>query len=378
MEEKLKQYSEHLEELVQKGTEELLESEKRYSILVEEASDGVAILQDGKVIFINKKGSEIIGYSKDELIGLPFEKLVSEEYKQLTKERYERRLRGESIPSIYEVELIAKTDNRIPVELSATRIQYQGRPADLLIVRDIRERKRLEEERLKLEKLETIGELATMVGHDLRNPLQSIENATYYLKSACACMPSSAIPPKAKEMLQVIDDSVKYADKIVRDLHEFSATKKPLLKKTDINMLVKETLSQAAAPENVELLAELGPLSEIEVDRDQIKRVFMNLAVNGIQAMENGGRLTVSTKKIGGFVEISFKDTGVGISKENMEKLFTPLFTTKAKGMGMGLSICKRFVENHGGSIEVESEVGKGTTFTVKLPIPQENGGEKT
>ena len=96
----------------------------------------------------------------------------------------------------------------------------------------------------------------------------------------------------------------------------------------------------------------------------------MNLAANGIQAMENGGgTLTVSTKQTEDFVEITFKDTGTGIPKENLPKLFTPLFTTKAKGMGIGLAICKKFVQNHGGTINVESQVGKGTSVTVKLPI---------
>jgi len=377
MEEKLRQYSEHLEELVQKRTEELLESEKRYSVLVEEASDGVAIIQDGKIVFANKRTSEISGYLRDELIGLSLEKLVDEKYHQLVKERYMLRLRGEKVPATYEVEFIAKTDERVPVEVSATRVDYQGRPADLVIVRDIRERKRMEEQRLKLEKLATIGELATMVGHDLRNPLQSIENAAYYLKNELPCLSSSVpISQKTMEMLQIIDESVNYADKIIRDLQDFSATKTPTLKKTNINTLVEEALSQVEAPENVELRTKLGHLPEINVDKDQMKRVFLNLTLNGIQAMENEGTLTVSTKKTGGFVEISFKDTGAGISKENMEKIFTPFFTTKAKGIGMGLPICKKFVDAHGGSIQVESELGKGSTFTVKLPIQQENGGE--
>jgi PAS domain S-box-containing protein len=378
MEEKLRQYSEHLEELVQKRTEELLESEKRYSVLVEEASDGVAILQDGRIVFTNKRGTEITGYPREEAIGLSFEKLVSEEYKQLTKERYERRMRGEIVPSQYEIELVAKTGNRIPVELSATRIQYQGRPADLLIVRDVRERKRMEEQHLKLEKLAAIGELATMVGHDLRNPLQSIENAAYYLKNEYAPKLAAPIPQRATEMFQVISDSVDYADKIVRDLQDFSAIKMPKLERTNINAMIKETLSRVHRRNNIELRTELGHLPEINVDKDEIKRVFMNLATNGIQAMDNGGTLTVATRKAEGFVEVSFKDTGIGISKENMEKLFTPFFTTKAKGMGVGLSICKKFVENHGGNIEVESEIGKGTVFTVKLLIHQEDGGEKT
>ena len=377
-EEKLRQYSEHLEELVQKRTEEFLESEKRYSVLVEEASDGVVIAQDGKIVFANKKALEICGYSRDELIGLPFEKLVDEKYLQLLKERHERRLQGEKVPVTYEAEGIAKTGERLPVEVSATRIDYQGRPASLVIVRDIRERKQMEEERLKLEKLATIGELATMVGHDLRNPLQSIENAVYHLNNELTRL-SPSIPQKTMEMLQVINNSIGYANKIIRDLQDFSATKKPILKKININAVVKEALSQVEAPENVELFTELGRLPEIMADKDMIKRVFLNSAVNGIQAMENGGRLKVSTKKTKGFIEVSFKDTGVGIPKESMEKLFTPFFTTKAKGIGMGLAICKKFVESHGGSIEVESEEGKGTTFTVKLPVQHaQNGGEKT
>jgi signal transduction histidine kinase len=137
-----------------------------------------------------------------------------------------------------------------------------------------------------------------MVGHDLRNPLQSIENATYYLNNELPFLfPSTPIPQKAKAMLQVINDSVNYADKIIKDLQDFSATKTPTLVKTDINTLIEETLLQVEAPEDVELHTELYQLPEIKVDKNQIKRIFMNLATNGIQAMENGGTLTVSTKK---------------------------------------------------------------------------------
>jgi len=377
MEEKLKQYSEHLEELVQKRTEELLESEKRYSVLVEEASDGVVILQDEKIVFANKKAGEIVGYSRGEAIGLPYEKLLDEEYHQQAKELYLGRLRGETIPATYELKLIAKTGERVPVEISGKLLHHQGLPAILVILRDIRERKRMEEQRLRLEKLAAIAELAAMVGHDLRNPLQSIENAVYYLNNELAFLsPSLPNSKKTMEMLRVINDSVNYADKIVRDLQDFSATKKPVLENIDINMLVKETLPQTEAPRNIEINTELSQLPEIKVDKNQMKRIFLNLITNAIQAMENGGTLTVSTKKTNGFVEISFKDTGVGISKENMEKLFTPFYTTKAKGMGMGLLICKKFVELHGGKVQVESEVGKGSVFTVKLPIQQNNGGE--
>jgi len=372
MEEKLKEYSEHLEELVQKRTEELLESEKRYSILVEEASDGVVMIQDGKAVFANKKGAEIIGYSKNEIIGLPFEKVVDEKYLQLATEGYMRLMQGETVSSMAELELIAKTGERVPIEASSALIHYQGRPADLVIIRDIRERKRMEEQRLKLERLAAIGEVATMVGHDLRNPLQSIENATYYLRNEFSRLVSSIfIPQETMDMLQVINDSVQYADRIVRDLHDFASPKKPVYKKTNINTLVKETLSQVEAPENVKITTELGDLPEIRADKDMVKRILVNLAENAIQAMAKGGRLKVSTKKTEESVEVSFKDTGTGISKDNMIKLFTPFFTTKAQGIGMGLAICKKLSESYGGSIEVKSEEGKGTIFTAKLPIQQ-------
>jgi signal transduction histidine kinase len=233
-----------------------------------------------------------------------------------------------------------------------------------------------QEQLLKAERMAAIGEVAAMVGHDLRNPLQSIENATYYLNNELPRLSSSTqIPQKVQEMVQIISNSVNYANRVMNDLRDFSATKKPTFEKTDVNQIVKEALSQVEAPQNVELITKLNQLPEINIDRDMIKRVFINIAVNGVQSMEKGGTLTVSTTKTKGFVEISFRDTGIGISKENVGKLFTPLFTSKAKGMGMGLPICKKFVESHGGAIVVESEMGKGTTVTIKLPIQQEKGG---
>ncbi len=279
------------------------------------------------------------------------------------------------------------------------RLVVGGENEILSIVRDITERKRMEnelrryserleelvEERtmalkqsqarlVKTEKLAAIGQAATMVGHDLRNPLQAIENGLYYIDTELSSPPVSQ---KITETLQAIHDSVEYADNIVKDLQSFASKREPLFRETDINTLVKETFSHVKTPENVEAVIELGELPKIEVDKDMTKRIFVNLAVNGIQAMEEKrGILKVSTKETNGFIEVKFQDTGIGIKKENMKKLFTPFFTTRAQGMGVGLAICKRFVEVHDGSIEVESEEGEGSIFTVKLPI-QRNGGVK-
>jgi len=379
LEEKLRQYSEHLEEVVQKRTEELLESEKRYSVLVEEASDGVVIIQDGKIVFTNKRGAEISGYSRDELIGLSLEKLVDEKYRQLAKERYERRLQGERVPTTYEVEFIAKTGEGVPVEASATRINYQGRPADLVIVRDIRERKRLEEERLKLERLAAIGEAAAMVGHDLRNPLQAIVNTLYLVKEKSKSMPVTDKKIVEKhgypELRSTLMEEVEYMNKIVSDLQDYARPLKPELVPTSIHQLINETLSTITVPENVKTFVEIeGNLDfpKLMVDPAMIRRVFTNLIINALQAMPDGGQLTIRSSKTDEAAFISVQDTGVGIPEEDQPKLFRPLFTTKSKGQGFGLPVCRRLVEAHNGSITVQSEVGKGSIFTVEIPLRRE------
>jgi len=382
-------------------TEEALrESEDRLRQLIEYAPDAIYI-NDLKGNFIdgNKQAETLTGYKKEELIGknmlsvglLP-KRYVPKAAEALMKNFFGRKTGPD------EFELVRKDGSHVTVEISTFPVKREGKVEVIGIARDITERKEMEkklkeyaekleekvEERtselrethqrlLMSERLAAIGELATMVGHDLRNPMQSIENATYYLNSELPCIQTSQ---KGREMLQVINDSVNYADRIIRDLQDFATTRAPALKETDIDKLVEETLSQATVPKNIGLRTQLGSIPEIRVDKDQIKRVFLNLITNAIQAMENGGTLTASTKQANGFVEVSFRDTGVGIPKDNMEKIFTPFFTTRAKGMGMGLPICKKFVESHGGNIEVESELGKGTTFTVKLPIKQQSGGE--
>jgi PAS domain S-box-containing protein len=375
MEEKLRQYSEHLEELVHKRTEELSESEKRYSTLIEQARDVVVILQDGRIAFVNNKGKEITGYSKEELTGLPFEKLVSEGYKQLAKERYERRLRRVTVPSTYEIELIDKNGNDVPVELSATRIQHHGHLADLLIVRDIRKRKQMEKERAKLERLAAIGELAGMVGHDLRNPLTGIKNAAYYLKKkGDTCSEANNIA-----MLEIIDSSIDHANKIINDLLDYSREIHLKLEERTPCLLLAEALMLVEIPDKVKFIDRTHDEPKMMIDVGKMIRIFDNFIKNAVDAMPTGGTLEVKSEQKADTVKFTFKDTGIGMSEEIKAKLFSPLFTTKAQGMGFGLAICKRIVEAHGGTVTVQSTLGKGTTFTVTLPIKPklDVGGEE-
>jgi signal transduction histidine kinase len=207
----------------------------------------------------------------------------------------------------------------------------------------------------------------------LRNPLTGITNAAYYLRMKIG----SNLGPKATEMLDIIDKDVEYSNKIVNDLLEYSRAIKLELSENTPKSILKDALALVTVPANVQVVDLTEDKPKMKVDADKIKRTFVNIIKNAFDIMPDGGKLKIKSKKTRDNVEISFTDTGAGIPKETLERLFTPLFTTKARGMGFGLAICKRIVEVHGGKISVESTVGKGTTFTLIIPIePKLKGGD--
>ena len=237
-----------------------------------------------------------------------------------------------------------------------------------------RELKKSQEQLLKAQRLAVIGELAGMVGHDLRNPLTSINGAAYYLKKRL----TSRIDDKEKEMLDLIEKNIVYSNKIINDLLDYSREMKLDLTASNPKSIIKEALSLVKIPKNIQIIDLTEDKPNTQVDIGKIKRAFVNVIKNAVDAMPKGGSLTIKTRESNGNLEYVFSDTGVGMSKKTMEKLWTPLFTTKAKGMGFGLSICKRIVKAHGGSISVKSNRGKGTSFTVTIPTkPKIEGGEK-
>ena len=232
----------------------------------------------------------------------------------------------------------------------------------------------VEEEANKLkdaERLATIGETAGMLGHDIRNPLQTITSSVYLAKEEVKTLPESSEKEDLTESLETIKDQVGYINKIVLDLQDFVKPLNPKIEEADLHKLVKEALLNIAIPENIKVLISIGQgLPQLAVDKYFIKRVLINLITNAIQAMPDGGTVTLKATHEGGKAFISVEDTGSGIPEEDRNKIFKPLFTTKSKGQGFGLSVCKRLVEAHSeGSIAFESEVGKGSKFTVKVPV---------
>jgi signal transduction histidine kinase len=238
-----------------------------------------------------------------------------------------------------------------------------------------RELRKSQEQLLKAQRFAVIGELAGMVGHDLRNPLTSIAGAEYYLKRRLA----KQIDDRANEMLHLIEKNVVYSNKIINDLLDYSREVELEPTSTSPSLIVKESLAIVDIPKNVQVIDLTGNKLKLMIDIEKTKRAFVNIIKNAVEAMPIGGKLTITSQRIGECLEIVFSDTGVGMSKKTLENLWTPLFTTKAKGMGFGLPICKRFIEAHGGSISVESALGKGTTIKVTFPIKPKTkeGGEK-
>jgi PAS domain S-box-containing protein len=229
---------------------------------------------------------------------------------------------------------------------------------------------------LRSERLAAIGELAGMVGHDIRNPLTAIKNAAYYIKAKQGLGSDAHV----KKMLEVIDSAITHADKIINDLLDYSREIQLELVTCSPRSLLKEALAIVQVPQQVKIVDATQKKPVIKADKARMVRVFANLIKNAVDAMPNGGTLQVKSQQTRDNVEFSFADTGVGIPKETLSALFLPLVTTKARGMGFGLAICKRIVEAHQGRITVESVEGKGSTFTVTIPKKPilNHGGEKT
>jgi PAS domain S-box-containing protein len=232
-----------------------------------------------------------------------------------------------------------------------------------------RELEKTQAQLVKSERLAAIGELAGMVGHDLRNPLTGIAGATYYLKTKLLSNEDKRI----HEMLKLIEHNIKYSDKIIGDLLEYSREIRLEVTETTPQLIVQEALSAVHVPAKIKVTNNAGNKPKLKVDKDKICRVFINIIRNAFDAMPKGGTLTIESMPCENNVVFDFSDTGVGMSNETLAKIWSPLFTTKAKGMGFGLPICRRLVEAHRGRIGVKTQVGKGTKFTVTVPIESKN-----
>ncbi len=361
----------------------LKESEEKFRNIFENAYDGFIYLdQHGKILDVNRKTVEVLGCRKEEIVGKHFTELhaIPRDELQNVIDAFSCALKGKVSTANFKVmggdgktRLLESSASVIKVgdkisgvliiakdvterEQMREKLEEYSRRLEALVEERTRQLKEAHERLLRAERLATIGQVAAMVGHDLRNPLTSIAGATYYLKKKLW----QHMDVKAKKMLRIVEKDIDYANNVIADLLDYFRELRLNFVETTPKALLIEALSTIKIPRKI-VIVDKTTEDPIVVDKEKMKRVFINIIKNAIAAMPKGGRLTVSSRKADGTIEISFADTGVGMSKDVLEKLWTPFFTTKAKGLGLGLSICKRIVEAHDGKITVKSVLNKGS-----------------
>ena len=380
-------------ETERKRLEEKLRESNDFNIsLIEQLPNPILISDlNHRIVLVNPAFERLTGYSAVELVGKKKRPWYSEETPEDKPERDEKAaLEGKG--ECFEEKFRKKNGEIFYIELKPTALEVNGTVKSYLAIWiDITERKKAEEELRKQRnhlakkieertkelqeaqeelvrkgKLAILGQLAGGVGHELRNPLGAIKNAAYFLNMALR-----KPEPEVKEMLELLQKEVTTSEHIISSLLNFAQPKSPIRRKTNINDILLEMLSATTVPENVKVISQLDEsIPLIPADPEQLREVFSNIILNAIQAMPEGGQLTIKSRvSTPEWVAVLVSDTGVGITKENLTKVFEPLFTTKAKGIGLGLAVTKSLVERHGGTIEAQSESGKGSTFTVRLPV---------
>ncbi len=374
----------------QKRAEEALkESEEKYRTVVENAGEIILISQDEMIKYTNPRALEILGYSMEELLSKPFVEFIHPDDRDMALEYYRKVVNREiKMKSGYCLRIFDKQGNLKWLEINAVPIEWQGKPAELNIIRDITELKKAEEEKkdlynqlLHAQKMEAIGKLSAGIAHEFNNILTSIKGFTQL------AMLSISENDPIKHYLQNVIDSSDKAEKLVRQLLAFSAKQILERKIININELIRNTseLIKRLIGEDIILSLNLSAhIGLVEVDPVQIENAIVNLVLNAKDAMPQGGHLIIETEnveideefikehqeaKIGQYIMISIKDTGVGIPDEIKDRIFEPFFTTKdEKTAGLGLSTVFGIVKQHGGYIRFESKVGRGTTFKIYLP----------
>jgi len=243
--------------------------------------------------------------------------------------------------------------------------RVQGRTRDL---------KEAQEQLIAQEKLAALGQMASVVGHELRNPLAVMNNAVYLLKSKLLKADGTPIDALAEDKklqkhLNTIEGEIAKSNAIIRDVLDFARNRALNLSTHKVDELVERAIERIQAPSGVTIqkALTLGDAMVI-LDEDEVRQVLVNLMENACQSMSSGGTLTVGTKSHNGEVEIIIEDTGCGIPQEHLSKIFAPFFTTKSRGTGLGLAVVKKIIERHQGTIEVKSRMGEGTAFHIRLP----------
>ncbi len=353
----------------------ILESE------LELSKSGITVIdEEEKIVYWNKRFLEIWGLEEKDVAKAPRIKAIEKILTKLVNpDEFQKTLDLAYSDREYQGTDIIEFKDGKQVERNTITLQKDGKyHGRIWYFTDITEQKQREKEMetytselqrmvasrtqelIEAEKMAASGSLASEIAHDLRSPLQSIRNAAYMMKKD---------QDKFEVGLEIIEKSVVRSLEMLEAMRSSTRQAEPKLRRTDLNKIIRESVEELPKPANINVQMELDPEMEAWIDGPQIRRVFDNLLLNAVEAMQKGGTITITKQRDDSKFIVQISDTGVGIPEEVLPNLFERKFyTTKPHGLGLGLSYCKRTIESHGGSIMVDSILGKGTVFTLELP----------
>ena len=354
-----------------KRAEEALSAERK--LLIHTCMDGI-VAHDvtGIIRTFNDTAARILGYEPEEVIGhMSIEQLYEPDLIQdIDAKLHDPAFGGLGILENYETWGRHKNGNLIPIWLSARVLHEDDREIGVIgHFRDLRDRKRMEEDLVRSERLAVLGKMAAHISHEIKNPLMLIGGfARQVLKDI------AQEPEKNLEKLGIIVDEVKRLEDFLVEVGSYAKFSEPQKSLGNLNALIQEIcslLKPSLKESNIELVVELDPhLPEISFDPGHMRQVLLNVAKNGIEAMDSGGTLTITSGQQAGRLFVKMHDTGEGISPEIQEKIFQPFFSSKPKGSGLGLAISQKIMDAHQGEIIIDSAPEKGTTVTLRFEIP--------
>jgi signal transduction histidine kinase/DNA-binding response OmpR family regulator len=347
--------------MLRKMNEELQISHEQYKSLFENAGKAIFIIQPETWIVLdaNNEAENLFKCTRDEILSLSFVK-----YKKYFQPLFE----GERVVN-FETMILDFENNEKIVEMTASLIGYAHTSTIQVIVSDLTEKKKIQDELIQAEKLASLGRLSAAIAHEIRNPLSAISVNLQFLQR------KFNEGTTERRYLDLAIEGVKRIEKIVEATLSFARPSKPIVKEENINEVITSTLplvEVSTMKKRIEIITNLDPnLPKVKIDFKQIQQVLLNILTNAVDAIEKSGWIKIKSyleiENEIPYIVVSISDNGCGIPREDLNKIFEPFFTKKSDGTGLGLAICKQVMANHDGKIEVESEVNHGTTFYLKF-----------
>jgi PAS domain S-box-containing protein len=354
------------------AVQKLKETETLFRSLLESAPDAMVIVDSGGIItLINSQTEKMFGYEREALLGQPVERLVPavlKERHQHHRAQFSRNPHVRPMGSGMELFAVRRDGSEFPVEISLSPIDTGREVLMSAAIRDITERKKAERLLQDKERLATLGTTAAVFAHEIGNPLNGISTSLQIVKSILET--SDRINPALQETLDIAFQEVQRLANLLADYRTFARPQRLNLRPADVSQIVEEVLNaqmQSYRATKITLETQLETIPEMLVDREKIKQVILHLCKNAVEAMPDGGTLMIKTTLSDQGIVLEVTDTGEGIP--DGVDVFQLFRTTKPEGSGLGLPIVQQIISEHKGSIKYRSEMGKGTTFTIVLPV---------